>query len=481
MSISSDSARAVGVPASPAQLAVKSPSGRWVLVAAILGSALAGIDGTVVGIALPRIGESLHADFAGLQWTVTGYTLTLASLILLGGAAGDRFGRRRVFLIGTIWFTSASVLCVGAPTIQFLVASRVLQGVGGALLTPASLAILEGVFRPEDRPAAVGTWAGFSGVAGALAPFVGGWLIALGSWRLVFVINVPLAAVVVLVTLRHMPESLDEGARTQKLDWVGAALTVGVLAGLTFALIGSRGRAGVAVPMLGVVVAGAAALVFYRRERNSRTPLLPLDLFRVRQFTAANAVTFVVYGAIGVFFFLLVLQLQVVDGWSPLAAGSATIPVTLLTLCLSRRSGRIAQRIGPRIQMTVGPLLCAGAVLMISHIDKGARYAADVLPAVALFGLGLATMVAPLTSAALGSVSASHAGIASGFNNAVARTGSLIAIAAVPGLSGITGDAASDPARFGDGFRTSMVTCAALFVAGAAMACAWVRRPSHVS
>jgi EmrB/QacA subfamily drug resistance transporter len=400
-------------------------------------------------------------------------------LILLGGVAGDRFGRRRVFLVGTVWFTTASALCALAPSIELLVSSRVLQGVGGALLTPASLAVLEAAFRPGDRPAAVATWAGFSGVAGALAPFVGGWLLGLGSWRWVFVVNVPVAVIVVVVTLRHMPESRDEDARLEPLDWTGAMLTVVMLGGLTYALIGLRSTAHLDRTVSAAIVAVATGAMFFRRELRSATPLLPLDLFRVRQFSAANGVTFVVYGAIGVFFFLLVLQLQVVAGWSPLGAGSATIPVTVLTLCLSRWSGRIAQQVGPRLQMTLGPLLCAGAVMVAAgHIGPTATYLSDVFPAVVLFGLGLATMVAPLTSAALGSVPAAHAGVASGFNNAVARTGSLVAIAAVPVLAGITGDAIADPDRFGQGFRASMTMCMILFLLGAMIATVWIRRPA---
>ena len=326
------------------------------VLATILGSALAGIDATVVTIALPTIGRDLGASFAGLQWTVTGYTVTLASLILLGGVAGDRFGRRRVFLVGTIWFTAASLLCAVAPSIQVLVAARVLQGVGGALLTPASLAVIEAVFRPEDRPAAVGTWAGFSGVAGALAPFVGGWLLELGSWRWVFVVNLPVAVVVVWVTVRHMPESRQEATRGRHLDWAGAAATVCFLAGVTYGLIEARLRADILRTVLtAVVLATVGFLALLRIESTSDSPLLSPRLFRNRQFNAANTTTFLVYGAIGVFFFLLVLQLQVVVEWSPLAAGLSTLPVTVITLSLSRLSGRVAQRIGPRLQMTARP------------------------------------------------------------------------------------------------------------------------------
>ena len=450
-------------------LAYKSAAGRWVLLATVLGSALAAIDGTIVTIALPAIGADLGTSFVGLQWTVTGYTLTLASLILISGAAGDRFGRRRTFLLGVVWFTTASVLCAAAPTTALLIASRILQGIGGALLTPASLAILQSSFAPEDRGQAVGTWAGFSGVAGALAPFIGGWLLALGSWRWVFLVNLPLACVVVAVSLRHMPESADEDTEDRgRLDWSGAALTVVFLGLGTFAIIGKSWLAA------GATVVGLAAFVVH--ERRTATPLLPLGLFRIRRFTAVNTVTFLVYGAIGTFFFLLVLELQVVAGWTPLAAGSATIPVTLITLLLSRSSGALAQRIGPRSQMTIGPLACGAGVMLTLRIDSSTSYMRDVLPAVTLFGVGLATMVAPLTSTALSSVPAHHSGLASGVNNAVARTASLLAIAAIPVMAGLNGDVFTQPDSFDHGFEVATRLCTALFLLGALVAATGIGR-----
>ena len=458
-------------------LVLTSAAGRWVVLATVLGSALAGIDATVVTLALPTIGRDLGATFAGLQWTITGYTITLASLILLGGVAGDRFGRRRVFLVGTIWFATASLLCAIAPSVELLIAARVLQGIGGALLTPASLAVIEAVFRPQDRAAAVGTWAGFSGVAGALSPFVGGWLLGLGSWRWVFVVNIPVAAVVVLVAIRHMPETRDESAVGRRLDWIGAAAVTCFLGALTYGLIEARSGGQHFTTLAAGVLAVVGLVAFVRIETSSPAPLLSPSLFRIRQFCAANATTFLAYGAIGVFFFLVVLQLQVVVGWSPLASGASLLPVTAITLSLSRLSGRIAQRVGPRPQMTAGPLVCGVGVLLALRITAGAGYLTDVLPAVTVFGLGLATMVAPLTSTALSSVPASHAGVASGFNNAVARTGSLLAIAAVPVAAGITGDALSDPIVFASGYRTSMLVCAVLFAGGAVIAAAWIRRP----
>lgn len=459
-------------------LVLSSPAGRWVLLSAVLGSAVAGIDATVVTLALPEIGRDLGASFADLQWTITGYTLSLASLILLGGVAGDRFGRRRIFLVGTIWFTVSSVLCALAPSVEVLVAARILQGIGGALLTPASLAVLEAVFRPEDRPAAIGTWAGFSGVAGALAPFLGGWILGLGNWRWVFVVNVPIAAAVVVTALRHIPETRDDALAGRRLDWAGAALAACFLGSVTYGLIDARSGGHRLLVPVGVTAALFSLIAFVRVEASSSSPLLWPGLFRVRQFRAANATTFFAYGAIGVFFFLLILQLQVVVGYDPLAAGVSVLPVTLITFSLSRVSGRIAQRIGPRLQMTAGPVMCGLGCLLSVRITAGADYLNDVLPAVMVFGLGLATMVAPLTAAALSALPTSHAGVASGFNNAVARTGSLLAIAAVPVVAGITGDALTDPAVFAVGYRTSMVVCTVLFAAAAAVAALWIRRPA---
>ncbi len=450
------------------QLAYRSAGGRWVLLATVLGSALATVDGTIVTIALPAIGNDLEGTFGGLQWTITGYTLTLASLILLSGAFCDRFGRRRVFLIGVVWFTTASLLCALAPTLTLLIAARVLQGVGAALLTPASLAILESSFRDGDRALAIGTWAGFSGVSGALAPLAGGWLLALGTWRYVFVLNVPLAILVIVVSIRHVPESSD-GEAHGRLDWIGAALTVAFLGASTYAVIDAGSRSGLhTAAAWGVAGAGIATFVIH--ERRSAQPLLPLQLFRIRQFSAINALTFVVYGAVAVYFFLLVLQLQIVSGWTPLAAGLSTVPVTILTLALSRRSGALAGRIGPRLQLTAGPLLCAVGALLGLRIGATPTFVCDVLPAVTVFGLGLSAMVAPLTASALSAVPPQHAGLASGVNNAMARSAALLAIAAIPVVAGLDGTVFDQPVAFDAGYRTAMLICASLFTVGAVLA-----------
>lgn len=443
------------------------PRGRWVLLITVLGSGLAMLDATVVNIALERIGTDLGASFAGLQWTINAYTLTLAGLILLGGSLGDRFGRRRVFLIGVVWFAAASLLCGLAWNIEALIAARALQGVGGALLTPGSLAIIAASFSGTDRAAAVGAWSGLGGVAGAVGPFVGGFLVE-WSWRAVFLINVPFAVAIVVAALRHVPETRDPEAAPH-LDVPGTALAVLGLAGLTWALT-AAGEEGASPWVVGVAAAGVLALgLFVVAERRSTHPLVPGDLFGNARFTAANVVTLLVYAALGVLFVLLVLQLQVVAGFSPLAAGTALLPVTALMLLLSARAGAVASRIGPRIPMTVGLLVAAAGMLLMLRIDADASYVLDVLPAVAVFGLGLAATVAPLTATVLDSAADRHAGVASGVNNAIARAAGLLAVAVVPTVAGLSGDDYTDPVALGSGFRVAIGLSAALLVGGAVL------------
>ena len=447
-----------------------SPTGRWVLFATVLGSALTFIDATVVNIALPHIGRDFHAGAAALQWTVNGYTLSLASLILLGGSLGDRFGRRRLFVTGVVWFAAASLLCGLAPNVQVLIAARVVQGIGGALLTPGSLAILEASFHPDDRGRAIGAWSGLGGIAGALGPFVGGWLVQVSTWRLVFLINAPLAAIVVAVGLRHIPESRDPRA-ARGLDLPGVVLAAASLGGLTYGFTSwpTNGPGSVAVATsLGV---GVASLIgFVIAERRSPHPMLPLDVFRSRAFTAANLATFAVYGALGGVFFLVVLNLQVVAGYSALAAGTAMLPITVLMLLLSARAGALAQRIGPRLPMTIGPLVCAAAMLLFSRIGAHASYPSSVLPAVIVLGLGTSLNVAPLTATALGSLDESRAGIASGVNNAVARAAGLLAVAVLPLAAGLGSGSLTNPATLAPVYRTSMYICAGLLVTGSVIA-----------
>ena len=454
-------------------LRVDEPAGRWVVLATVLGSALTFLDATVVNIALPQIGEDLDADLGDLQWTLNGYTLTLASFILLGGSLGDRFGRRRVFVAGTIWFAVASALCAAAPTVEVLVLARALQGIGGALLTPGSLAIISASFAGEDRSRAIGAWSGLGGIAGAVGPFVGGWLIEVGSWRWVFLANIPLAAVVVLVAVRHVPESFDPTA-SHRLDLPGAALGALGLAGITYASI-AAGERGLDPLVVTTGAAGVLALLaFVLVERRSDHPLVPPSLFESRQFTMTNVVTFVIYAAFGAVFFLLVLQLQVVSGFSPLAAGTALLPVTLLLLVLSPRAGALSSRIGPRLPMTVGPLLAAVGLLLMMRIGPDASYLTDVLPGVVVFGLGLALLVAPLTSTVLAAAAPEHAGAASGVNNAVARTGSLLAVAMLPALVGLTGDVYRDPEAFSSGFQMAILICAGLLVLGGVLSAVFI-------
>jgi EmrB/QacA subfamily drug resistance transporter len=430
---------------------------------------MAFLDATVVNVALPTLGTELDASVADLQWILNGYTLTLASLILLGGSLGDRFGRRRVFLIGVVWFAAASLLCGLAPNARAMVAARALQGVGGALLTPGSLAILQATFAPGDRARAVGAWSGLSGIAAAIGPLVGGWLVGVGSWRLIFLMNVPLAIAVVAVVLRHVPETRDPTS-VGGIDVAGSVLTVVGLAAVTWALIeaGERGASGA---VLAAGAAGLAALAgFVAVERRGRHPMLPLAMFRSRQFTAANLVTFVVYASFGVTFFLLVVNLQQVLHFSPMQAGLAMLPITAIMLALSARAGLLADRIGPRLPMTAGPLGMAAGLALLSRVQEGATYLGTVLPGVVMFGLGLALTVAPLTATVLAAVAARHAGVASGVNNAISRGAGLVAIAVIPGIAGLTGDAYQDPSAFASGFRTAMRISAALAAAGGGVA-----------
>lgn len=450
------------------------PAARWILLATVLGSGMAFLDATVVNVALPTIGLALDAGVADLQWILNGYTLALASLILIGGSLGDRFGRRRVFLIGAVWFAAASLLCGLAPTAEALVGARALQGVGGALLTPGSLAILQASFTRGHRARAVGAWSGLSGIAAAIGPFVGGWLVAIGSWRLIFLINVPLAVAVVAVAVRHVPETRDPAA-VPGVDVWGAVLTAVGLAGVTWALI-EAGEHGASRAALAAGAAGLAALAgFVAVERQGRHPMLPLDIFRSRQFTAANLVTFVVYASLGITFFLLVVHLQQVLGYSPLQAGLATLPITALMLALSARAGLLADRIGPRLPMTAGPLAMAAGLALLSRVQEGTTYVGTVLPAVVVFGLGLSLTVAPLTATVLAAAATRYAGVASGVNNAISRGAGLIAVAVIPGLAGLTGDAYRDPVVFASGFRTAMLISAALSALGGALAWSLIR------
>jgi len=448
-----------------------------VLLATVLGSGIAFLDATVVNVALPTIGEDLHAGISGLQWVVNAYTLTLSGFLLLGGSLGDHYGRRRVFVIGVIWFAAASLLCGVAPSAEALVAARALQGIGGALLTPGSLAIIEASFRAEDRGPAIGAWSGLGGVTAAIGPFVGGWLVQAASWRWIFLINLPLAVLVVWVAQRHVPESRDPSVG-RDLDYAGAALAAVGLAGVVYALTDGPGRWTSAVILLAGGVGVAALVAFVLWERRSRHPMLPLDIFASRQFTAANLVTFVVYGALGGALFLMPIQLQRVVGFSPLAAGVALIPITVVMLLLSARAGRLSARIGPRLPMTLGPLLVAAGFVLYTRVGPGSTYLADVLPGMLVFASGLTLTVAPLTATVLAAAPAEHAGMASAVNNTVARAAGLLAVAILPVAAGISGAGALDPDRFDDGFRTAVLIAAVLCAAGGLISWFTIRNPT---
>lgn len=453
---------AEGERGAPAYLELSSARGRLTLTAVTLGSGIAILDGSVVNVALKVIGADLGASLAQLQWVVNGYLLALASLVLVGGALGDRWGRRRVYLVGMAWFLLGSVACAVAQTPGQLVAMRFVQGVGAALLTPGALAIIQSSFRQQDRGRAIGTWAGMSGIAAAIGPFVGGWIVDHASWRWIFAINVPLCLAVIALGWRSLPES--RSPRAGRFDTAGALLAVLGLGALTVALTDvSTGRPTVVVTTAAVAV--VALLAFLLVEHRRRDPLLPLDLFRSRVFSAANAMTLLVYGALGVVFLVLVLQLQVSAGWSALAAGLTSLPLTVALMVLSPWAGGLASRIGPRVPMTVGPLVCAVGLLLLLGVGEGTRWY-DVLAGLVVFALGMALLVSPLTTAVLAAAPEENAGIASGINNAVARAGSLLAVAALPAVAGLSGDAYLDPTAMTSGYRVSMIACAVLMAAG---------------
>jgi EmrB/QacA subfamily drug resistance transporter len=456
-------------------VAYGSRAGRWVLLATILASGIAQLDATVVNVALPRIGHNLHVGLTSLQWTVNAYTLTLSGLLLLGGSLGDRLGRRRIFVVGVVWFTAASLGCALAPSAGVLIAMRAIQGVGGAMLTPGSLAILQAVFAPADRAPAVGAWSGLTGVASAMGPIVGGLLVGVApwGWRLVFLINLPLA-VFVVIAARHIPETRSDSG-DHHIDVVGAALAALGLAALIYGLTeGSSygwGARQITATAGGVVL----LVVFLFVETKTRTPMLPLRVFRSHQFSAANAVTVVVYGALGGTFFLLPVELQQGAGFSPVAAGASLLPVTAMLLLLSSRMGRFAARRGPRLQMTAGPIVAATGVALFTRISPGAGYASAVLPGVLVFGLGMAITVAPLTATVMAAAPPGDVGVASAINNDLARTAALFAVAVLPALAGITAKAYASPAALSRGFHHAVWIAAVLCALGGVLAGVLIR------
>ncbi len=427
------------------------------------------LDGTVANVAARRIGTDFHAGFASLQWVLNGYSLALASLILLGGSLGDRLGRRRVYLTGMVWFALSSLLCALAPSVGVLIAARVLQGIGGALLTPGSLSLIQASFARSEAGRAVGIWSGMSGVTTSLGPLLGGYLVQHVSWRWAFFINLPLGAVALALGLRYLPESRsheDEGP----LDLPGTLLIALGLGGLTYGttVAGDHGWGAMAGGFTGagLLLVGAFVLV----EARTRHPLLPPRLFTNRTFTGANVMTFTTYGSLGAVLFLFVLDLQVSGGYGPLAAGLSTLPMTLMMLVLSPRTGALAQRIGPKIPMMVGPVFAAAGIALTARIDSHHHsYVTDVLPGVLLFGLGMSTLVAPLTAAVMGSVPTDEVGVASGTNNAVARSASLLAVAVLPPIAGITGGRYEVAGALTHGYRITVAVCIGLLLLGAAV------------
>jgi EmrB/QacA subfamily drug resistance transporter len=438
-----------------------SKAGRGVLLATVLGSGVAFLDGTVVNVALPHMASSLDAGFTTMQWVLDAYLLTLGAFVLVGGALGDVLGRRRVFLYGLAGFAAASAACGAAPDGNVLVAARAVQGTAAALLVPGSLALIAASFAAEDRDRAIGTWSGLAGLASAIGPFLGGWLVDAVSWRWVFYLNLPLIAVAMTVTVLVVPESHDESEERRgwaDLDVPGAALTALGLGLLVVPLIETQLPVAVRAALFGASALAAAA--FLRVEATRAHPMVPLGLVRDRVFVVANAVTFVVYGALGGAMFLLAVQLQTGLGYSALEAGASLVPLTVMLLLFSSRVGALVPRVGSR------PLLTRAGLALLTMATPGSSYGTGVLPGVLLFAAGMCLVVAPITSTALGALDSRHAGLASGINNAVARVAALIAVAVLPAVAGVNAGAQLPQ----HGFQVAMLVAAGLAVAGGLLA-----------
>lgn len=445
-------------------------SGWWVIVTTTLGSGIAFLDSSVVNVALPTISKNLHTGIAGLQWTLDGYLLMLGSLILTGGSLGDLFGRRKMFVTGLGIFTVASFLCGIAPNIGTLIIARAIQGAGGALLVPQSLAIIGAVFEGKDQTKAVAMWSGLAGVTTLFGPALGGWLVGI-SWRWIFFINLPLAAIAITLAMTKVPESSDpESGR--RLDLPGSIAAAGGLGGLVYMLIEGPGK-GFAKPstLSAGIVGGVLLIAFVVIERRSKVPMVPGAIFRSKQFTGANLTTALVYAGLYGVSFLVTLQLQVRLHYSPLEAGFAGMPITLLLLFLSPYAGRLSMRFGPRLPMTIGPIVIGIGNYMMGQIRPGDHYLSGVFPSQIVFGLGLSLMVAPLTAAMLAAIEKRHMGVGSAINNAVARVGGLLAIALLPALVGVRSGEAPSNSQYGH----ALLIAAAWALAGGVIAFLTIR------